>query len=1029
MRIPDILDNSKIKVFKVLNYLLKTQEKADFASGFFNIGGYQLVRDSIGKVKEFRLLLGKEPEVPEPKEEILNVQEFFNQEIKKNLEEEEFTKEKKDSTDHLIDFLSRKEVKIRLYPNRFFHGKAYIFEDFAIIGSSNFTSAGLTGNTELNYVVKQDASIKELQKWFEKFWQESVDYKEEFLERLNESKFGRKEYSPYQIYMKTLYEYFREDFEDETKDIAKLSEVELTEFQEDAYKRAKRILQKYNGVLVADSVGTGKTFIGKKLLEDYAYHLREDALLICPASLKKMWDDELQKAHIKVQMRSMEELSQEDFPVEEFAKYKVVLVDESHNFRNRNERYDALFKLVASGERKKVILLTATPINNTLLDLYNQVSLIARGHEDYFRRAGIYDLKRYFLNAMKEDQVSDKLFNLLEEIAIRRTRHFIKENYPNATINGEPVRFPDRELETVNYNLEDVYEGIYDDAVEGIQRLHLTPYNLRFYKKERTKEDQEEIWRSEALTGIMKTLFLKRFESSIEAFRLSIRYQLEYLHKFTKYFEKGKVLSGVTFRKYLFNEEGEPPEDFEKDIIEIDLKEYKSDLIKQHVRNDQEVLSKLLEDAKRVTPAGDEKLKEFKDRLISLGEQKKKVLVFSYYKDTIDYISGEISNNRRIKELFERIETISGGTSPKHRNEIIADFAPKLYDKPEIVGTAKEVMLLLSTDVLSEGQNLQSCDTVINYDLHWNPTRMIQRSGRIDRLRSPFDIIYIQNFFPEEGLEKLLGIVDTLNKKIMQISETVGLDVSILGETISPKVFNALKRIKLKDKTVIDELERENELVSNEEFREELLRFFMKSSKEELEKIPLGVHSGLEKPPAKGIFFYFKTRDYHFLEYYDLLRKKIRDNRLEILRLVHCQPEIPRVVADYDIFKILPKVTDEVLKKAEESIALEVAPKKLEKYQRDVRDVVEEHFEEIEDSEKASLILAILSLPLRPYKRELIRLREKYQENKNFKELLESLFRMVRKYQLDVMLREQKEISSKAIQKEELKLICYDILS
>jgi len=306
---------------------------------------------------------------------------------------------------------------------------------------------------------------------------------------------------------------------------------------------------------------------------------------------------------------------------------------------------------------------------------------------------------------------------------------------------------------------------------------------------------------------------------------------------------------------------------------------------------------------------------------------------------------------------------------------------------------------------------------------------MIQRSGRIDRLRSPFDIIYIQNFFPEEGLEKLLGIVDTLNKKIMQISETVGLDVSILGETISPKVFNALKRIKLKDKTVIDELERENELVSNEEFREELLRFFMKSSKEELEKIPLGVHSGLEKPPAKGIFFYFKTRDYHFLEYYDLLRKKIRDNRLEILRLVHCQPETPRVVADYDIFKILPKVTDEVLKKAEESIALEVAPKKLEKYQRDVRDVVEEHFEEIEDSEKASLILAILSLPLRPYKRELIRLREKYQENKNFKELLESLFRMVRKYQLDVMLREQKEISSKAIQKEELKLICYDILS
>ena len=215
MKIPDILDNTRPKVFEVLNHFLKIQEKAAFASGFFNIGGYQLVKNEIGKVTEFRLLLGKEPEIAEPKPEVLNVQKFFNESIRQHIEIEEFTKENKDTVDELIDFLSQDKVKVKIYPHNFFHGKAYIFEDFAIVGSSNFTSAGLVGNTELNYVVKQSASVKELKEWFDRFWEDSVDYKDEMIARYNESKFGRKEYTPYQIYMKTLYEYFREDFEDE----------------------------------------------------------------------------------------------------------------------------------------------------------------------------------------------------------------------------------------------------------------------------------------------------------------------------------------------------------------------------------------------------------------------------------------------------------------------------------------------------------------------------------------------------------------------------------------------------------------------------------------------------------------------------------------------------------------------------------------------------------------------------------------------------------------------------------------------
>jgi superfamily II DNA or RNA helicase len=233
---------------------------------------------------------------------------------------------------------------------------------------------------------------------YERQWAESRDFKPELIDLLDASKFGRKEYTPYEVYMKALYEYFKDELGDEPRGPMR-SAVELAEFQEDAVKKARKILARYDGVMIADSVGLGKTWIGKKLLEDFAYHMRQKALVVCPASLRPIWERELADATISAAILSQEELGREEFEPLGFADVDVVLVDESHNFRNRNaQRFGNLERLIGGnggrgrdGQRKKVILLTATPVSNDLFDLYNQFSLITQGDRSYFSVAGIGD--------------------------------------------------------------------------------------------------------------------------------------------------------------------------------------------------------------------------------------------------------------------------------------------------------------------------------------------------------------------------------------------------------------------------------------------------------------------------------------------------------------------------------------------------------------------------------------------------------------------------------------------------------------
>ena len=1036
MKIPYVIDNQTHRLADVLSDLLAEHagRSVDVATAYFTIQGFRLVKDGLDRLGTFRLLLGAEPLAgdhlglrPDAK--------AVKAALTGDLNREPFTEETLRLVEALIRYLRRNEVLVHLHDQGFLHAKCFLFyadrpgqqglfDRFrpvvAIVGSSNFTGPGLTSNRELNlahkvlldvaevedpqaeksvaWLLDQAASerispknrqliksevgaraIIELEQWYERQWQDAKDFKDDLIALLDASKFGLFEYSPYQIYMKALFEYFKDDLDSPAQGVGR-SAVDLAEFQEDAVRKARKILARYDGVMVADSVGLGKTWIGKKLLEDFAYHLRQQALVVCPASLAGMWETELGKATITARVISQERLGQGDFAVDEYGDVDVILIDESHNFRNAgSQRYENLERLIGlngglgrDGMRKKLILLTATPINNDLLDLYQQINLFTRGDLGYFAAAGIGDLRRYFLAARREagDQASAvALFNLLEEVVIRRTRPFIRKAYPEATIDGERITFPERKLKTVRYDLEATYNGIYEDVVSGIESLKLAPYNLEGFKKKGVEIDKLEEGREQALVGIFKSRYLKRFESSIAAFRISVRRALEFQKTFEAYILDGKVLQSADFHRAMRFLEREGEEDDalpasradELDVSEeakavltdmpvVDPAQY--DLRKLHaaVQHDIETLTQIWHRVKDIKAEKDAKLQALK-ALLSKELKGKKVIIFSYYKDTARYLYEQLGG--KAGEVFREkignphIRRMDSGADPKERTGLVEAFAPVANKRPELQGTEKEVDILISTDVLSEGQNLQDCGYLINYDLHWNPTRMVQRAGRIDRIGTKFNTLWIHNMFPEEGLERLLGLVQSLSLKIADIDRTGFLDASVLGETVHPRNFNTLRRIQEEDGTVIEEEEQFSELASNEFLLQQLRTLLNKEGQDTLETLPDGIHSGLARGRTKGIFFYFKAPDpagqghLHFWRYYDLREDRIVDNRYLIANVIACNSDTPRVVADYNVFDLQEKVIADILQSHQRQQAIQAAPKVIDPIQQTIGALLE----------------------------------------------------------------------------------------
>jgi superfamily II DNA or RNA helicase len=954
--LPDLIDNSTPDrtLSYILNQLLATGPAVHIATGFFNLSGYALLRDGLHRASQVRILLGKEPSLrgtsPDTPPPIAELTEAVEADLHETMATGQ--RAEHDRVRDFLAFLQQPQVEVRLYPRRFFHAKAYVldgvppFGTIAIVGSSNFTTAGLTSNTELNMAQKQAAVASEFATWFDRFWAEAEDYKAALVELYSRA---TALHPPYLIYIKALYEALSDRL---GGDLAPTDErpspILLADFQHDGYLTAKDILETYGGVLIADPVGYGKTYLALRLLDDYAYQLRQKALVICPAQLRDIWwKPKLDVYRIYAHVESQERVSQRDFPVESYADADLVIVDESHNFRNPSaNRYDNLSRLLRTDQRKKLVLMTATPINTSVFDLYQQVRLITGDRDDYLAGVGISSLRGYFAQA---EQNRETLHDLLEAIAVRRSREFIRRNYPEAEIDGQRLHFPERQLHTARYNLEATYEGLYAEVAQLIEGLRLAPYHLDFYRKglpgerlglwERLNEilretglPQEEaqalamtLGRQASLVQILKTLYLKRLESSVAALQISLDRQRRFQQRFLEQLQAGRLLDASSFRRIEsivrrmagedtdveWEEADEELQTIIAEVLaelpEIDPSGYDLAAIEAAVTQDVEALEEVCRKLEPLTAAEDVKLAVLKTLLT--GElHGRKVVVFTYFKDTARYLYRELRQDGAFLQALghTRLSITDSGIKPHERKDRIIRFAPKAHDHREIQGTDQEIDLLTSTDVLSEGQNLQDADTVVNYDLHWNPVRMVQRAGRIDRIGSEYDVVHSYNFIPEDALESLIRLMQRLRERLEAINRAGLLDTPVLGELPTPQDFNALRRIAQADQSIWAELDSFSELDFGEFLQQELLDFLKRVGEEKLKALPPGVGTGKKAPDGRhGLFVHLKGGSQHFWLFYDSNARRFLERKLEVIRLVRCSENEPAVQPDFDVYPVI----------------------------------------------------------------------------------------------------------------------------
>lgn len=953
-RIPDFTDNDQHVLLDVLTTLVNEYEELelDIATGYFSPDVWRLISETFARLENLRLIIGKEQQLNLDASG-LNLEKYYRKQVRRALEGEDFTEATHAVIDSLISFLKRESVQVKLFDDPFLHAKAYIFNNYSIVGSSNLTINGLKHNSELNMVSKSELIARAMRTdWFNSFWSRSRNYKDELIDVLDRSKFGTYQYTPFDLFIKVLYENFRESITPSTEGAEEMQAIELASFQQEGFRLAKQLLDKHGSVMIADAVGLGKTYMGLSILEEFVINRRRagaipKALVVCPAQLESLvWRPRLEHFGIPATVVTMESMGREDFDWKRYVNHDVIVVDESHNFRKPSTgRYGNLMKIIGSGkETKKIALLTATPINNTIFDMYHQVRLMARGREDFLSAQGIPNLQTFFKRVI---QGSAEFYDLVEHTLVRRSRRDVRlrqEQGEQVIINGREIRFPKRVLHSIEYSLFDELGGFYEEFVRRIESLRLVGYNLEKYKKGR--QDDTELRQREALTGIFKTNFLKRLESSLKAFIVSVENQERFQRRFYELFVQNRLLDAGTQRKIekimrLVGSEDDAEkllDSYDKllaSLPQVNRNDYDVMRMDADILHDLTSLKWMQNHAEQILESRsdgrsqDAKLSAIKDLLLELKGEK--VLLFNYFHDTAEYIyNGLVTDTNWLTKAGNPvIARISGSMSNKNeRNILVERFAPYAnkgdMDEETFEDRLKnQIQILISTDVLSEGQNLQDAGYLINTDLHWNPVRMIQRAGRIDRLGSNFEELHIYNVFPEAGLEELLGLVERLQHRISDIDRTVGLDASVLGETISNKSFEELRRIRSEDQEVLDELEQENELAVADEMRLPLIAALQALGEEYVSDIPMGIHSSKLAPvTAHSVFIALRTRDRVIWRVYPISEGNIEISKRKIYRLIEANREEPRqdTPRDISIFPFLERAISETIKESKKEI-------------------------------------------------------------------------------------------------------------
>jgi len=907
-----IIDNENEKMFNILLKELSKSDEIAIASAYFNIGGFGLIRDAI-RHKPLMFLVGR------PQDESIS----FEEQIIRELEENEDNPEYYDLMVDAVDFFSSDERQVRKKSGSFFHGKAYIGASpslntpdhgVGIVGSSNFTSAGLKTNNELNVVNTDREVLGELCEWFRKKWDTSEEYKETFLSFLKNYTIT---HTPFEVASKALYEAYK----DTLNESEKIKMMDLKRFQIVSVIEARKILSSYNGVVIADSTGLGKT----RTMLALAHEARKDGkkvLLIAPKSvLRTTWEKEMEALDTKISSINSEAVSAdpEGF-IEKYSKskYDFILVDEAHYFKSSSSnRYKALRDLILHNG-SQVVLATATPVNNTLMDLYNLISLFAS--EDSIQDIAGLTLRGYFTNNQKmllEGNNFD-MSAILERFVVRHSRKFAKMvqpdlSFPERTIDTDPLnRYSSGiDYEKLRNQLEDLVFAQYDLSIEKLTDLRLPTGQPVSNVVAAGKKDK--------LKDLVKTIVLlnlfKRIESSLEAFRETMLSISAYMKKVVQVAERtGYFLPRSAADDSLFDFDEEIPEDIFDNKKYADLKERclltegERDWLIKSCNRDIETISDILN---RI-PKTDNKLDRFisrLDKLISSIHEPNGVVIFSQYTATANAIYGAIKD-RKINCF------LTTGTQ-------CYDHLGRASDTTKVVEFFQEHGgVLVSTDVLSEGQNLQNAQFVANYDFPWNPVVLIQRAGRIDRMGSKHQRVYLINMMQDnsdpdnpQSLEHFIGLMKKLYTKISGIKDTIGIDSPVLGEDADPKDFGDTQRKIYEGKgEVLEKIARELDQVTHDP-KDTLSEIIDTMGKEWIESIPRGI-GAYKKYEKDGLFSLFTDGNklYWRLKFFDE-KQNISDpgQIVEILTKKQEEDESGQKIEYKDLVEKLRNLKEETL--------------------------------------------------------------------------------------------------------------------
>jgi superfamily II DNA or RNA helicase len=994
---PRIFDNIDQSLLPALRETLALSQRADFCVGYFNLRGWRQVGELVeawqgGDGHCCRLLVGMQQM---PQDQLRSAMSLLHGEddidqataivLKRKLAQDFRdqltigipTNEDEAGLRRLAAQITANKLVVKLFLRHPLHAKLYLHfrpdplnPTIGYLGSSNLTFAGLSKQGELNIDVLDHDACNKLAKWFEDRWTDRfcIDISKELVEIINTSWARPEPIPPYHIYVKMAYHLAQEARAglNEFRIPADFGNT-LFEFQKAAVKIAAHHLNKRGGVVIGDVVGLGKTLMATALARIFEDDHGVETLILCPKNLVPMWEDYRHQYRLRAKVLSMTNVQRE---LPDLRRYRLVLIDESHNLRNREgKRYRSIAEYINTND-SRVILLSATPYNKTYLDLSNQLRLFIDENDDIgvrpeqlLRELGETEFIRRHqcpvrsLAAFEKSGFADDWRDLMRLYLVRRTRSFIQDNYAKLDAannrkylefaDGTRSYFPLRVPKTVKFTINpkdanDQYARLFaDDVLKTVNNLTLPRYGLGNYQKPSPHKpptpDEGKVLgdlsrAGTRLKGFCRTNMFKRLESSGHAFVLSLeRHILRnfiYLHAIENDLPLPIGTQDMGLLDTWANDEDselwDPASDSEDDdgdptkqmgsvVTEAEFKSRAGEIYERYaaqfrrrfkwlrpglfedalakdLRADVKALMKVLKLAGAWDPGRDAKLSALID-LLQRRHPKEKVLIFTQFADTVEYLTGQLQ--------ARKIRSVAGVTGDSEDPTAIAHrFSPVSNKKRDKISPDSELRVVLATDVLSEGQNLQDCAIIVNYDLPWAIIRLIQRAGRVDRIGQQSEKILCYSFLPADGVERIINLRSRVRQRLKENAEVVGTDEAFFDDE---KDDQPLLNLYHEKSGILDgDDDTEVDLAS---YAYQIWKNAIDANPE-LEKVIQGmpnvVYSARAHLPTpdqpEGALVYLRTAEGNdALAWVNTEGKSVTESQFTILRAAECSPDTPAV--------------------------------------------------------------------------------------------------------------------------------------